>query len=68
TMRCLQAVRKLQGSGVGVFFTIDAGPQVKAICMPEHEQEVRAALSATEGVKDIMVTGLGNAARLVDVS
>ena len=68
TMRCLQAVRKLQGSGVGVFFTIDAGPQVKAICMPEHEQGVRAALSATEGVKDIMVTGLGNAARLVDVS
>ncbi len=68
TMRCLQAVRKLQGSGVGVFFTIDAGPQVKAICMPEHEQEVRATLSATEGVKDIMVTGLGDAARLVDVS
>ena len=68
TMRCLQTVRKLQGSGVGVFFTIDAGPQVKAICLPEHAHEVRAALAATEGVIDIMESALGDAARLVKVS
>ncbi|NND46084.1 MAG: diphosphomevalonate decarboxylase [Woeseiaceae bacterium] len=68
TMRCLQTVRKLQGGGAGVFFTIDAGPQVKAICLPEHVQEVRAALAATEGVIDIMESGLGDAARLVEVS
>lgn len=68
TMRCLQTVRKLQGNGIGVFFTIDAGPQVKAICLPEHAEDVRTALAATEGVMDIMVTGLGDAARLVDVA
>ena len=68
TMRCLQTVRKLQGNGVGVFFTIDAGPQVKAICLPEHAHEVRAALAATEGVIDIMESGLGDGARLVEVS
>jgi len=66
TMRCLQTVRKLQGSRLGVFFTIDAGPQVKAVCLPEHAEEVRSALAATEGVADVMVTGLGDAARLVD--
>jgi diphosphomevalonate decarboxylase len=68
TMRCLQTVRKLQRGGSGVFFTIDAGPQVKAVCLPEFGADVQAALAATEGVSDIMVTGLGDAARLLDVS
>jgi diphosphomevalonate decarboxylase len=64
TMRCLQTVRRLQGDGVGVFFTIDAGPQVKAVCLPEAEARVAAALRATEGVGDVMISGLGAGARL----
>lgn len=68
TMRCLQTIRELQRDGVAVFFTIDAGPQVKAVCLPEHAEAVRVALAATAGVSDVMVTGLGDAARLVEVS
>ena len=68
TMRCLHTVRKMQGRGLGVFFTMDAGPQVKAICLPEHAEDVREALVATAGVTDVMVSGLGDAARLVDVT
>ena len=64
TMRCLQTVRQLQGQGIGVFFTIDAGPQVKAVCLPEHVDSVEAALRAIAGVTDIMTTGLGDGARL----
>jgi diphosphomevalonate decarboxylase len=64
TMRCLQAVRKLQGRGAGVFFTIDAGPQVKAVCLPEFVAEVEAEFRATPGVIDIMTTGLGQGARV----
>ena len=63
-MRCLQTIRKLQGNGVGVFFTIDAGPQVKAVCLPEFVVQVEAALRETEGVTRIMTTGLGEGARL----
>lgn len=63
TMRCLQTVRKLQGQGIGVFFTIDAGPQVKAICLPEHVATVEEALRATDGVVDVMTSGLGDGAR-----
>ena len=64
TMRCMQTVRQLQGQGVGVFFTIDAGPQVKAVCLPEHVARVESALRATDGVTGIMTTGLGEGARL----
>ena len=63
TMRCLQTVRQLQAQGIGVFFTIDAGPQVKAVCLPEAAARVEAALRATEGVRDVMISGLGEGAR-----
>ena len=66
TLDCLTTVRQLQSRGVGVFFTIDAGPQVKAICLPEHEADVRDALAATSGVTDVRVSGLGAGARRVD--
>ena len=66
TMRCMQTVRRLQEEGHNVFFTIDAGPQVKAVCVPEDRAAVAAALADTEGVQKIMTTGLGRAARLVE--
>jgi diphosphomevalonate decarboxylase len=65
TMRCLQTVRRLQGKGCQVFFTIDAGPQIKAVCVPEDAETVRRALAETPGVQKIMMSGLGSAARLV---
>ena len=64
TIACMQTVRDLQSRGTPVFFTIDAGPQLKAICPPEHEEVVRAALVATAGVVEVMVSGVGMGARL----
>ena len=66
TMQCLQTLRRLQGEGCRVFFTIDAGPQVKAVCLPDDAAAVRQALAETPGVQEIMTTGLGPAARLVE--
>jgi diphosphomevalonate decarboxylase len=65
TMRCMETVRRLQQEGREVFFTIDAGPQVKAVCAPADSAAVAAALADTDGVQKIMSTGLGRAARLV---
>lgn len=65
TLACMQAVRELQQDGVAVFFTIDAGPQLKAVCEPAAVADVRAALSAIDGVEEILVTGLGAGARLL---
>lgn len=66
TMRCMQTVRRLQAEGCSVFFTIDAGPQVKAVCLPEDAELVSQALAQTPGVRQIMTSGLGPAARLVE--
>ena len=66
TLDCLQRIRELQATGTEVFFTIDAGPQVKAICTPDCEARVSAALADLDGVESVMVSGLGAGAALLD--
>lgn len=66
TIACMQTIRELQAQAIDVFFTIDAGPQLKAICTPEHEAAVHDALTATDGVAEVMLSGIGAGARLVD--
>lgn len=65
TLACLQTVRALQADSVPVFFTIDAGPQVKAVCDSSVTGQVTDALRATPGVRDLLQSGLGAGARLV---
>lgn len=66
TVACMETVRELQRSDVPVFFTIDAGAQVKAVCLPEAAYTVRRALQDTAGVTRVMASGLGAAARVLE--
>ena len=60
TIDCMQAIRDLQRNGESVFFTIDAGPQIKAICLPENEEKIAKKLNEIKGVQSIMTSGLGS--------
>jgi diphosphomevalonate decarboxylase len=64
SMECLHRIRALRSRGVPVFFTVDAGPQVKAVCMPEALNQVSEALADVPGVQRIIRCGLGSGARL----
>jgi diphosphomevalonate decarboxylase len=66
TLACMDTVRDLQKESVPVFFTIDAGPQLKAICLPPAGKTVSKALSETEGVVRILTSGLGCGARMLE--
>jgi len=66
TMECLHRVRQLRANGVAVFFTVDAGPQVKAICRPEAAADVAAALADVAGVTEILRSGLGAGAACIE--
>ncbi len=59
TIACLEAVRRLRRSAVPVFFTIDAGPQLKAVCAPGSSATVREALADVPGVVDVLESDLG---------
>jgi diphosphomevalonate decarboxylase len=65
TVDLMHAVRTLREThAVPVFATVDAGPQVKAVCPPEVADKVVAALQQVPGVVDIRVVGLGEGARV----
>ncbi len=66
TVACMETVRALRDDGVPVFFTIDAGPQVKAVCDAASADAVEAALLATPGVIRTLRTPLGEGARLLE--
>ncbi|MDZ4348290.1 MAG: diphosphomevalonate decarboxylase [Xanthomonadaceae bacterium] len=68
TVALIHAVRELRDAGHPVFLTIDAGPQVKAVCLPEAEAAVADALGQVPGVLDIICTGLGPAATVLPLT
>jgi diphosphomevalonate decarboxylase len=65
TLAVIQGVRALRAAGTPVWFTIDAGPQVKALCAPGHGQAVADALARIPGVLETRLTALGPAAYLI---
>ena len=61
----MDRVRSLREEGHDVFFTVDAGPQIKAVCLPASADAVASALSETPGVLEVIRSSLGEGARVV---
>ncbi|NCF77737.1 MAG: diphosphomevalonate decarboxylase [Proteobacteria bacterium] len=65
SIACMDRVRSLREAGHDVFFTMDAGPQIKAVCLPTSTDAVASALSKTPGVLNVIQSSLGEGARVV---
>ncbi len=65
TMDVMHAVRNLRRQGTEAYFTIDAGPQVKVLCLPEHQNTVEEALQQIPGVLRLITTRPGTGAHLL---
>ncbi len=65
TLALMEAVRQWRAGGVGVCYTIDAGPNVHCICAPGDEQIVLERLSAHEGVLEGRSAGPGGPAYVI---
>lgn len=66
TVDCLHRIRALrEDDGLAVCYTVDAGPQVKAVCLPADAARVAAALAAVPGVLTVLTSALGAGAALV---
>jgi len=66
TVEVIQAVINLRKKGVPVFFTIDAGPQVKAICEPGYSEQVKSILENVRGVRRVIHTTVGPNAQIIE--
>ncbi|MDE0244049.1 MAG: diphosphomevalonate decarboxylase [Gammaproteobacteria bacterium] len=65
TVECLHRIKTLAHDNRPVFFTVDAGPQVKAVCLPDVLDEVCDALGQVSGVRQVLSGDLGGGARLI---
>lgn len=61
SLALIQRIRELQSEGLQLFFTIDAGPQVKVVCNQGDSASIRQALSEVPGVLDIRTSRVGGA-------
>ena len=65
TMAAIHVVHELRASGIPVYFTIDAGPQLKALCLSENARTVADALGQVAGVHETRISTLGHGAQLL---
>ena len=66
TLTCIHAIQDMRVRGLPVFFTIDAGPQIKAVCLPDAVDRVAEELAGIPGVLSTRTVGLGEGARVLD--
>lgn len=62
TLQIMQLVRDLRAQGIGVCYTIDAGPNVHCICAPGAAPQVAEALRSVTGVIEVLQAGAGGPA------
>ncbi|MGJ9460519.1 diphosphomevalonate decarboxylase [Oceanobacillus sp. CF4.6] len=59
TMRVMQTVQEMKEKGIPAYFTIDAGPNVKVLYLPEDEGKVKETLRTIPGVTDVILSKPG---------
>lgn len=65
TVEVFQKLLKLRASGVGAFFTVDAGPHVHVVCQGKDVENVKNALAELSGIKTIIECGIGDGAKVI---
>jgi diphosphomevalonate decarboxylase len=65
TLALMSSVRQWRAAGIGICYTIDAGPNVHCICAPGDEQIVFEQLSMHEGVREVRRAGPGGPAQVM---
>ncbi len=67
TVEAMHAVRDLRVSGTQAYFTIDAGPQIKVLCLPGDEPKVRTMMESIPGIQQVISCAPGPAPQILEV-
>lgn len=59
TMTVMQTIQAMRAEGIPAYFTIDAGPNVKVLYLPENEKTVEKTLLDIPGVTDVRLSKSG---------
>ena len=59
-------IENLRAAGHELFYTIDAGPQVKIICDPKSSKAIKETITEKTDVIEIVHAGIGGSPRVVN--
>lgn len=59
TLAVMHKVWEMRKEGIPVYFTIDAGPNVKVLYLPENEKVVQEHLTSVPGVSEVILSQAG---------
>ena len=65
TNKCIKEINTIRDEGTDLFFTIDAGPQVKIVCKPDDKDLIKTNFSNKPYVTKIVEANLGLGARVI---
>lgn len=65
TVEIFHQVREWRSKGLPVGYTVDAGANVHVLCLGDYANEVEKKLKELNGVKDVLVAGVGGGAKIV---
>ena len=65
TLKIIHKVKLLRKKGLAVFFTIDAGPQVKLLCLPSEVKKIESEFAHMQGIIQIIHTAIGPSAHIL---
>lgn len=63
TLEVMHRIQDLRQEGIPVYFTIDAGPNVKVLCEPENEDKVKQTLMELRSVQKVISCNPGEGVR-----
>ncbi len=66
TMEIIHEVQAMRESGMECYFTIDAGPNVKVMCLQKDEKDIAARLKKLKCVKKTIICKPGEGAKLIE--
>lgn len=66
TVEVMHAVMAWREEGLESYFTMDAGPQVKVMCLEKDAPELQKRLKELEGVKDVIECRPGSGAQITE--
>lgn len=66
TIQIIQSVLQWRDEGLEVYFTIDAGPQVKILCLKKDIEEVEKRLKKIRLLEHVIITRPGGGTRIVN--
>jgi diphosphomevalonate decarboxylase len=67
TIQLIHMIQKLRREGIPAYFTIDAGPQIKVITLPEYVSKLINDFKCLSEIQEIIETAIGPDAGLIGV-